>query len=117
MALPAELPKQVEAIIREHLLRAFPATVTFDPILVEPMVGWQGDDNLRITVVYDGDYSILDPAKLNAISVAMWPELEALGFFKIPVESYVEKGEWDEWNSLSEEERWREMFGELEPSA
>lgn len=94
MVISSELPQQVETIIREHLLRTFPDTITFDPILVEPMIGWQGDENLHITIVYDGDYSILDPAKLNAISVAMLPELEAIGFHNWPIESYVEKSEW-----------------------
>lgn len=111
MAIPAEIPQQVEAIMREHLLRAFPDAIAFDPILVEPMIGWQGDENLHITVVYDGDYSILDPGKLNEISVAMLPQLEAIGFHNWPVESYVEKSEYDEWNSLSEEERWAELMG------
>ena len=111
MALPSELPQQVAAVFRNHLLHAFPSTITFDPILVEPMVGWQGDDNLHITIVCDGDLDLLDGDKLNKISVAMWPELEALGFYKIPVESYVDKVEWEDWNSLSEEEQWAELMG------
>ena len=110
MAIPTEIPKQVEAIMREHLLRTFPSEITFDPILVEPMIGWQGDENLHITVVYDGDYSILDPGKLNEISVAMLPQLEAIGFNNWPVESYVEKSDWED---PSYEEEWLEDMGEM----
>ena len=115
MAIPAELPKQVESIIRKHLLRAFPSAVIFDPILVEPMIGWQGDDNLRITVVCDGDTDLVDDgAKLNALEVAMWPDLEAAGFYNIPVVTYSDKDEWEEWNNLPEEQRWAELMG-MEP--
>ena len=103
MAIPAEIPQQVESIMRERLLRNFPSGITFDPILVEPMFGWQGDENLRVTVMYDGDYSILDSGKLNAISVAILPELEAIGFHNWPVESYVEKSDWED---SSYEEEW-----------
>ena len=94
MTIPAELTKQVEAITRKHLLRTFPDTVIFDPILVEPMVGWQGDDNLRITVVCDGDVDLVDGAKINAVAAAMSPDLRAIGFYKIPIDSYVDKAEW-----------------------
>ena len=94
MAIPAEIPRQVEAIMREHLLRNFPGGITFDPVLVEPMIGWQGDENLRVTVVYDGDVDLVDGAKINAVAVAILPALRAIGFHKIPIDSYVDKAEW-----------------------
>ena len=76
------------------------------------MIGWQGDDNLRITVVCDGDVDLVDDgSKLNAISVAMRPQLEALGFFKIPIGSYVDKDAW-----LEPVPDWFEELHGLEPS-
>ena len=113
MAISAEIAQQVESIMRTHLLSNFASDITFDPILVEPMVGWQGDENLHITVVYDGDYSILDPAKLNAISVAMLSDFAAIGFHNWPVESYVEKSDWED---PSYEEEWLEDMNELASS-
>ena len=116
MAIPEKIARQVAVIIREHLAGAFPPEVAFDPILVAPMVDATGEDNLHITVVCDGEVSLLDPARLNAVSVAMWPQMEAIGFYGIPMTSYVDKGEWEEWRSLSEEERWQEMMNELAAS-
>lgn len=114
MAISEAVAQQVEYIIRGHLARTFPKSVTFDPVLVEPIVDSLGEDNLHITVVCDGEVSLLDPTKLNAVSVAMSSQLDALGFHKIPIESYVDKTEYDEWASLSEKERWLEVLGELE---
>ena len=113
MAISEAVAQQVEYIIRGHLARTFPESISFDPILVEPIIDSLGEDNLYITVVCDGEVSLLDPAKLNAVSVAMWPQLDALGFYNIPIESYVDKADYDSWTSLSEEERWIEMMNEL----
>ena len=116
MAIPEKIARQVAVIIREHLAGAFPPEVVFDPIEVVPDIDCEGKDSLHITVVCDGEVSLLDPAKLNAITVAMWPQLAALGVQSIPAESYIDKAEYDEWASLSEEERWLEVFGELDAS-
>ena len=48
----------------------------------------------RVTVVYDGDHSLLDPAKLNAISSGIVDRLLELGINNTVIESHVEKGEY-----------------------
>ena len=91
MVTSAETARKVESIIREHLERNFEGKLKFDPIRVVPALDQYGEDTLHITVVYDGDYSLLDPAELNSISTAMSQQLKAIGIHKIPIESYVDR--------------------------
>ena len=57
--------------------------------------------------MYDGDYSLLDFGKLNAISAAMVDQLEALGIrTTVPIESYVDKTEDDMRDELLAPESW-----------
>ena len=66
IAFPAETARQVESFFRDHLERNFQGVkLEFDSIEVEP-----------VTVVYDGDGSLLNPHTFNSISVAMEDQLE-----------------------------------------
>ena len=94
MALSEETARQVESLFREHLEQSFRGTATFDPITVEPILGMNGQDIFHVTVVYDADQYLLDAAKLNAITVAMRDQLEALGLHDGVIESYVNKAEY-----------------------
>ena len=94
MALSEETARQVESLFREHLEQNFRGTVTFDPITVEPILDMNGQDIFHVTVVHDGGGYVLDPAVLNAITVAMRDQLEALGLCNGVIESYVNKDEY-----------------------
>ena len=48
-----------------------------------------GQDAFHVTVAYDGDSRLLDPAKLNRISSQMVDEAADLGVENALIESYV----------------------------
>ena len=81
---------RVEALFREHLEEAFQGTLTFDPIQVEATQNLRDEDAFHVTVFYDGDRGLLDPAKLNAISSRMVDQLLEPGIGNTVIESYVE---------------------------
>jgi hypothetical protein len=114
IAFPAETSRQVESIFRGHLERNFQGVkLKFDSIEVEPAYG---ADTFHVTVVYDGDRSLLNPHTFNSISVAMEDQLEALGIRTTVIEPYICKAQhdmrdelladfWEEWEELDEWER------------
>ena len=103
--------------MRELLNQAFEAKINFEPINVEPRVDHDGEDNIGIVVVFNGPENLLDAAKLNAVSVALGDALGKVGFYNIPVESYIAEDEYEEWlrlNSLAAP--WLEEEDELAAS-
>jgi len=51
--------------MRRLLDEAFQGTISFDPITVEPIIDYYGEDSLKIVVVYDGEGALLDPNILS----------------------------------------------------
>ena len=105
MTVPATIVQAARDNISRLLEEAFQGTITFDPITVEPIVDYYGEDTLKIIVVYDGDYALLDPHKLNRISTELGDVLYSLGFNNFPMESYMSKDEYPEWLRMSTSER------------
>lgn len=105
MTVPAATIQAARDNMRRLLDETFQGTVTFDPITVEPMTDYYGEDNLRIVVVYDGDYDLLDPNKLNGIFSELNDVLCDMGFTNVPMESYISKDEYPEWLWMSNHPR------------
>ena len=105
MTVPAATVQAARDNMRRLLDETFQGTVTFDPITVEPVVDFYGEDTLKIIVVYDGDYALLDPHKLNRISSTLDGILYGMGFTNVPMESYISKDEYPEWLLMSTSER------------
>lgn len=105
MAVPAATVQAARDNMRRLLDQAFQGTITFDPITVEPITDYYGEDNLKIIVVYEGDYDLLDPNKLNRISSDLDGILYDMGFRNIPAESYIPKDEYPEWLWMSNHPR------------
>ena len=91
-----ENEQEVASVIREALDKRFPTGFTFDPIYVEPKLGYDGDRYLHIYIVYDGDYDLLDVDWTSTMLFYLQPQLTALGIGYPFVKSFVEKSEWDE---------------------
>ena len=102
MILTEDNAKTVGALFRERLKEAFDGSLTFDPIRVERTRNLWDEDAFRVTVVYDGDHSLLDSAKLNAISSGIVDRLLELGINNTVIESHVEKGEYADWQERGE---------------
>ena len=105
MTVPAATVQAARDNMRRLLDETFQGTVTFDPITVEPIVDFYGEDTLEIIVVYDGDYSLLDPHKLIRISSEVDDILYDLGFRNFPLKSYIAKDEYPEWLWMSNHPR------------
>ena len=85
----------VESLFREQLEAAFHGSLIFDPIRVELTQNMRDEDAFRVTIVYDGDRSLLDPARVNRISSVLSDRLAELGIANTNtvIESYVTREE------------------------
>ena len=105
MTVPATIIQAAKDNISRLLDETFQGTITFDPITVEPIVDYYGEDTLKIIVVYDGDYALLDPHKINRISSELDDILYDLGFRNVSLDSYIPKDEYPEWLWMSNHPR------------
>ena len=94
MAFDKETAARLELLYREHLKEAFQETITFDLITVELTQNLFDRDAFHVTVAYNGDSRLLDPAKLNRISSLIIDEAEELGVENTLIESYVDSREY-----------------------
>jgi hypothetical protein len=92
MVASAETIRQVESIFREHLNWNFQGKLKFDPIRVEPTLDQQGVGLRQAERHHGGDVR----------------PTEALGIYKIPIESYVDKKENSMRDELLRPEPWEE---------
>lgn len=88
---------KIAAIIKEMLTARFHDEFVFSPIIVEPRIDHDGDEDLHTYIVFDGDQKRLDPTWTASLSGRLWPHAEKLGFHAIPIQSFVEKSEWAEF--------------------
>lgn len=119
MVITEDNARKIEALFREHLERNFEGTgLKFDPIIVEPAYDQDGRKTFDVMVVFDGDYSLLKPGTLNAISSAMLNEYWAMGIYTTVLDGYTSKEEWDMRDELLAPEPWEFLdpseFGHLE---
>ena len=118
MAFDKETAARLESLYREHLEEAFQGSLTFDPITVEPTQNMFEYDAFHVTVAYNGDSPLLDPAKLNRISSLMVDEATDLGVENTIIESYVDSREYtgqearveDPLDEISGNRPWHEML-------
>ena len=93
MTFDKETAARLESLYREHLEEAFQEALTMDPITVELTQNMFDQDAFHVTVVYDGNGRLLDPAKLNRISSLMTDRAVELGIAGTTIESYVDSRE------------------------
>ena len=94
MAFDKETAARLESLYLEHLEEAFQKTLTFDPITVDLTQNMFDQDAFHVTVAYDGDSRLLDPAQLNRISSLMTDRAAELGIENTVLESYVDSREY-----------------------
>ena len=105
MTVPAATVQAAKDNMRRLLDEAFQGTISFDPITVEPIIDYYGEDSLKIVVVYDGEDALLDPNILNSIFSELNDVLYDMGFTNAPMESYIAKDEYPEWLWMSNHPR------------
>ncbi len=107
-----ENKERVKTIVRETLAERFADDeFVFDPIRVVSVVDEFGDGDgeeyLRIIIVFDGDQKLLDPGWTSSLIRRIEPKLIEAGIEKFPSPSFVEKSEW-----LSLHRKWRRYHPE-----
>ena len=103
MPFDKETAARLESLYQQHLDEAFTGTLKFDPITVERTQNMFGQEAFLLTVPYDGDIRLLDPAKLNRISSQMIDKATELGIENTIIESYVLSLEYTHGMALIEE--------------
>ena len=94
---------RLESHYREHLEEAFQGTLVFDPVTAEVTENMWDLPAFHLTVVYDGDSRLLDPARLNRISSIMTDGAAQLGIENTILESYVHSVEYTRQQVFVEE--------------
>lgn len=101
MTVPATIVQAAKDNISRLLDETFQGTINFDPITVESIIDFYGEDTIEIIVVYDGDYALLDPRKLARIASELHDILYGMGFRNFALDSYIPKDEYPEWLWMS----------------
>ncbi len=100
-----DLEKVRDIVARDLAKRFSPEEFTFDPIIVKHDLDHDGDEILRIKIIFDGDQNNLDPSWTVGIVGRIYPELEAIPGAAYPITSFIEKSEWeDPYNHLMDHE-------------
>ena len=81
--------------VREDLEGHFGDAFVFDPILVEPRVDHDGEEYLRIDIVFDGDQCNLDPEWTSGLVLRLHLKLREIGIASIPSPHFIERSEWE----------------------
>ena len=89
MAYDDETGSLLASLYREYLEEALRGTLTCDPITAEPTENMCDLPAFQVTVVYDGDGRLLDPARLNRISSLITGRAAELGVDNTVIESHV----------------------------
>ena len=95
MSVSETVLEKVADIARGLLYERFQDDFVFDPIIVEPRIDHEGIEYLQLYIVYDGEYSRLDPLWTARLGLMMEPALLELGITETPSKAYIEKSEWE----------------------
>ena len=91
--------KLVDAV-REILYKQYDnGEFVFDPIFIKTRLDAYGDEYLHIYVIYDGDRAELNVKKRIRLSTLLNPVLDELGIPGVPSKSFLEKSEWEEFQT------------------
>ncbi len=91
-----DLATVADIVARDLAKRFSPEEFTFDPIIVKHALDHDGDEILRIQIIFDGDQDNLDPGWTVGIVGRIYPELEAITVTAYPIISFIEKSEWED---------------------
>ena len=103
MAFDKDTAARLESLYQQHLEEAFQETITFDLVAAELTQNMFNEQAFHVTVPYEGDIRLLDPAKLNRISSLIIDKASELGIQNTIIESYVLSLEYTHGMALIEE--------------
>ena len=91
-----DVAEEFAELVRQVLEERFKDDLVFEAIVVEPFIGYYGDEYLDTFVVYQGEYKKLDPGWTVTLPRLLEPDMVRLGVSTVPMFSYVPKDEWEE---------------------
>lgn len=80
--------------VREDLESRFGDAFVFDPIVVEQRVDHDGEEYLRVDIVFDGDQRNLDADWTSGLVLRLHLKLREFGIDSIPSPHFIKKSEW-----------------------
>lgn len=88
--------QKVTGIVRDALEERFKDEFVFGPIIVEPRFDHEGDEYLKVYIVFEGDQQNLDPGWTLDLPGRIIGETEEDDLFRVPSISFAEKSEWED---------------------
>ena len=89
-----QLLELVRRYVRKDMESRFGDAFVFDPILVEQRVDHDGEEYLRVDIVFDGDQRKLDADWTSGLVLRLHLKLRKLGIDSIPSPHFIKKSEW-----------------------
>lgn len=89
MAENAELKAIVEAVLRERF-----DDVTIESMELERDIDQDGDEILRVNVIFDGKKKRLDSRKTSGLLRHLRPKIAEIGEYAFPVVSFISKSDY-----------------------
>ena len=95
--IPQEQLDYVRNMVHDTLRLHFtPEDFTFDPIVLEHEIDYEGDELLLIKIIFDGDQSKLDSHWTMRLPGQVHRAMLKLGMTAYPITSFIEKSEWED---------------------
>ena len=69
--------------------------IAFGPIIVEPRIDHDGDEYIKVHIVFDGDRDVLDAAWTVGLIGLIRPLTAEIGYPNVPSRTFIEKSEWE----------------------
>lgn len=85
----------VAKLFLEDMRQQFPDGFVFGPVEVKGDEFRDGEPCLRVTIVYEGDLTQLDPIKMLGQPRRVIPKLVDAGIEEFPVTDFSEKSAWE----------------------
>ena len=83
------------AIVKDGLAEFYADGFVFDPIVVGIDTNYDGDEQLNIRIVFEGDHEKLTFRRNMDLFRQLRPQFAEIGFPGIPFWSFVKKSEWE----------------------
>jgi hypothetical protein len=85
--------KQIAKVVRETLAADFD-NVKIIEVIVHDDVDSDGEDVLKVKVIFEGTRKDVDPAKLAGAVRHVRPKLDEIGEKAFPLFSFISSGDW-----------------------
>ena len=86
----------IRKVLEDHYDKRCKGEFVFDPIVVAPRIGIDGNEYMRAYIVFDGDFYRLDRKFRLRLRSIVRPQIIEMGIDQFLGLAFVEKSEWEE---------------------